>query len=175
MVSHPVAATAAWGMYWGLAMWAVFSLVGPGDWSRHDLLTLLGIGVILGAIKVYRLRREAEAPRVEVSPQSPGSRTPAFGSSSIGTRRTVSYAWAFAPVLTFGLVSGPCIAYAAVKLGSRRLWWGVGVYGSASVVFWVLSGASNQTVAAVGAVVGMVSGVVATAHAFRLRRRLLDL
>jgi hypothetical protein len=83
------------------------------------------------------------------------------------------------PALSLGVLT-PLLApfpfaYAAVRLGERRLWWFSAAYGLASLTLLRLIGtaADRPGTPAVGIIYAslLALGVVATIHAFQLRRR----
>lgn len=101
------------------------------------------------------------------------------------SRRTLSYAkslaivlWALLPVISIGLLT-PILApipfcYAASRLTDQRLWLSAAIYGIGSLILWILwiVAIENKWTAASLAFyfVLIALSVVATVHAFRLRR-----
>ncbi|HEY3737896.1 MAG TPA: hypothetical protein VGL26_10680, partial [Jatrophihabitans sp.] len=85
--------------------------------------------------------------------------------------RWLTFAWALLP-LAFALPAPPCFAWAAWRLHSRALAVEAAGYLVVCVVWIALSDAGGA-VGSVGDVIAVAAGVVATARAFMVRRRLL--
>ena len=95
-------------------------------------------------------------------------------------RRILSILWALLPTLSLGLLT-PVLAplpsaHAAVRLGERRLWFFSAAYGLASLTLWILwvMAIEKSWTPADGIFYAslLALGVLATIHAFRLRRRI---
>jgi hypothetical protein len=97
-----------------------------------------------------------------------------------GSQRRLGFAtvlWALIPVLTIGLLAFLPSAHAAVKLRGRRMWLPPAAYAAATVVvFGPLGAASNTSDAGALAFTGAWFALilVATVHAFMLRRRVFS-
>lgn len=160
---------------------------GP-DWSPRLELFVFGASGSQSEKAIRRAFSRSLAPFVSrLMPTAPPSdprtdETAPSGPSPQGSgpvRSILSVLWALLPALPLGVLTPllapfPC-AYAAVRLGERRPWLFSAAYGLASLTLLRFLGmaADRPGTPAVGIIYAslLALGVVATMHAFRLRRR----
>ena len=151
----------------------------------------LEVGSLFGVTQLPPPTQTRETPpAVPVAPQNPSAVPEAWPTVSAGPvtwpsfaaptarnpsppshpmRWILSVIWALLPIASLGLLSAPCVLYAAIRLKSRRLGVFTAVYAALTVIaIWLESYPFDTFQSSAGATIDLCMGFVVTIHCFAI-------
>ena len=121
-------------------------------------------------------------PTVSAAPVSwptvtaPGTSARDASPPSHPIRWILSFIWALLPIGSLGLLSAPCVLYAAIRLKSRRLGVFTAVYAAFTVIaIWLASYPYDTFQSSASGTIFFCMGLVVTIHCFAIIREVVTL